>query len=95
MTKTKGNIIVENIKIGDIHYEFEYGCGIKVEVVSLPVKNESIIEDAPNYWTWQSKIISDNPEHNGKIVDYGVTEGLSHYGPNLYDNEAYTGCTFI
>ena len=38
MTYTKGNIIVENIKIGDIHYEYGYGLGIKVEVISLPVR---------------------------------------------------------
>lgn len=32
MTYTKGNVIVEKIKIGDIHYEYEYGIGIKSEV---------------------------------------------------------------
>lgn len=34
MTTTNGNIIVENIKVGDIHYEFAYGCGIKCEVIN-------------------------------------------------------------
>ena len=38
MTLTKGNVIVENIKIGDIHYEFEYGMGIKCEVQNLKIK---------------------------------------------------------
>jgi len=77
-TYTKGNVIVENIKVGDIHYEFEYGTGIKCEVISSPVRDEE------GYWTWKSKSTS-----NGRIIDYGVREGLTHYGPNLYDYEAY------
>ena len=77
-THTKGNVIVEDIKIGDIHYEYDLGMGIKVEVITLPVRSES------GYWTWKSKQVS-----TGKEIDYGVTEGLEHYGPNLYDYEAY------
>jgi len=78
ITHTKGNIIIENIKVGDIHYEYEYGCGIKVEVLTLPVREG-------DYWSWKSKCIS-----TGEEIDYGVTAGLSHYGPNLYDYEAYS-----
>ena len=40
MTYTKGNVIVENIKIGDIHYEYGYGQELKVKVISLPIKEE-------------------------------------------------------
>jgi len=78
ITRTKGNIIVEDIKMGDIHYEYEYGIGIKCEVISLPVRDDD------GYWTWKSKSLN-----TGKIIDYGVTEGMSHYAPNLYDYEAY------
>lgn len=84
MTNTKGNVIVENIKIGDIHYEFEYGCGIKCKVISLPVRDET------GYWSWQSQ-----NTRTGQIVDYGVREDMSHYGPNLYDYEAYAVTTWI
>lgn len=35
MTMTKGNVVIESIKIGDIHYEYDYGCGVKVEVICL------------------------------------------------------------
>ena len=77
-THTKGNVIVEDIKVGDIHYEYDLGLGIKVEVVTLPKRDEN------GYWSWQSKQVS-----TGKLIDYGVTEGLAHYGPNLYDYEAY------
>jgi hypothetical protein len=83
-TMTKGNVIIEDITIGDIHYEIEYGCGIKCEVISLPVRDEN------GYWSWQSKKIND-----GRIIEYGVSEGMSHYGPNLYDYEAYGGVKWI
>ncbi len=78
MTHTKGNVIVENIKVGDIHYEYDYGVGLKVEVISLPVRDDT------GYWTWESKQVNGD-----RIVDYGVREGFSHYAPNLYDYEAY------
>lgn len=77
-TLTKGNIIVEDIKIGDIQYEFEYGMGIKSEVVTLPVRDED------GYWTWKNKSCS-----TGVEINYGVREGMSHYSSNLYDYEAY------
>ena len=83
MTHTKGNIVIEEIKIGDIHYEFEYGTGIKSEVISLPIRDED------GLWEWKSKTSS------GKIINYAVHEKYSHYGPNLYDYEAYSGCEII
>lgn len=83
-TMTKGNIVVENIKIGDIHYEFGYNRCIKSEVISLPIR------DKDGMWTWQSRHLK-----TGKIIEYGVTEGLSHYGPNLYDYEAYNVKEYI
>lgn len=77
-THTKGNIIVEDIQIGDIHYEFEYNFGIKCQVLSKPIRDEE------GLWRWQSKNLK-----TGKIIDYAVHEEYSHYGPNLYDCEAY------
>jgi hypothetical protein len=74
--RTKGNVEVDKIKIGDIHYEFEYRMMIKSEVIELPREEE------PGYWT-------------GKIISYGVGERHAHYGPNLYDYEAYRGCRQI
>jgi hypothetical protein len=78
-TKTKGNVIVQDIKIGDIQYEYAMGMGIKSEVITLPVR------DASGYWTWKNKVKS-----SGVIINYGVREGHSHYAPNLYNCEAYT-----
>ena len=78
MTHTKGDVIVENIKIGDIHYEYEYNMGVKCEVITLPERSED------GYWSWKSKNCK-----TGKEIEYGVREGMSHYGPNLYTYEAY------
>lgn len=80
MTSTKGNVIVEEIKVGDIHYEFEcgIGMGIKCQVITLPVRSDD------GFWTWKSKNLT-----SGKEIDYGVREGMSHYAPNLYDYEAF------
>lgn len=77
-TYTKGNVIVEDINIGDIHYEYEYGVGIKCQVVSKPY-----MDDEGN-WVW----ISINENTNEKI-EYAVNPKYSHYGPNLYDYKAY------
>ena len=64
---TKGNVEVQDIEIGDIHYEFGYGHCIKTEVISLPEETDQ------GYWEWQSKSLS-----NGRIINYGVDEKHSH-----------------
>ncbi len=83
-THTKGNVIVEEIKVGNIHYEYEMGIGMKLQVVSLPQRSDQ------GQWTWQSKMVS-----SGKVVDFLVTEGMSHYSSNLYDYEAYKVNTML
>lgn len=81
-TYTKGNVIVEEIKIGDIHYEYEYGLCCKSKVLTLP---ESVVQDDGSlYWTWKSEEIP-----GGRVIDYGVNSKYSHYSANLYDYEAY------
>lgn len=77
-TLTRGNVIVEDIKIGDIHYEFNYGVGIKCEVITLPIRNPD------GLWEWKSRNIN-----SGKEISYAVLEGMSHYASNLYTYEAY------
>ncbi len=79
MTRTKGNIIVEEIKVGDIHYEYDMGLGIKCEVLTKPTQNEE------GNWTWKSKNVN-----SGKEIDYLVNPKYPHYSSNLYDYEAYT-----
>ena len=78
-TKTQGNVIVENINVGDIHYEYSYGFGIECEVITKPIRSED------GQWTWKSKNVKTNKE-----INYLVTEDLSHYAPKLYDYKAYS-----
>lgn len=82
-TLTKGGIVIENIKVGDIHYEYEYGFCIKSEVIEEP----KLIDGS---YFWKSKNIS-----TGKIIEYGQNPEYSAYGLNLYDYEAYKGCKQI
>ncbi len=78
MIKTKGNVIIENIKIGDIHYEYGYGMCIKSKVLTLPTRNKN------GLWVWTSLNLTTNKE-----IRYAVSEDYIHYSSNLYDYEAY------
>lgn len=79
-TRTKGDVIVEDIKIGDIHYEYFGSTELKTTVMTLPVKEE---REDDNYWRWTS--VTDNDVE----INYGVSDKHSHYGPNLYTYKAY------
>lgn len=77
-TYTKGNVIVEEIQIGDIHYEYDMGVGIKCKVESKPYMNDE------GNWIWKSINVNTN-----KVIEYLVNPKCSHYSANLYDYEAY------
>ena len=81
---TRGNVEVQNIRVGDIHYEYEWGVFCKVEVLTKPEKTEA------DMWEWQAKNLKTN-----KTINYAVKEGHSVYAPKLYDYEAYAGCRQI
>jgi len=83
-TYTKGNVIVEEIKVGDIHYEYDCGMGIKCVVLSVPTLNES------GQYEWRSK-----NTNSGKEINYLVDPKYSHYSANLYNYEAYKVNTYI
>lgn len=83
-TKSRGNVIVENIKVGDIHYEYDMGRGLKCEVITLPILEEGS-------WSWESKNLT-----TGAIINYRTADVNSEdydmcrcYGFKLYDYEAY------
>lgn len=82
-TLTRGNIIVEEIKVGDTHFEYEMGIGVQSTVLTKPERSDD------GYWTWKAKSIT------GKEIKYGVREGMSHYAPNLYDYRAYNVKCYI
>lgn len=83
-TRTRGNVIVEDIKIGDIHYEYEGPLCIKSKVIISPFKNED------GNWTWKSKALS-----TGREINYIVNPNYTHYSSKLYNYEAYEGCQML
>lgn len=76
-TMTKGNVDVAKIKVGDVHYEYDLGQEIESTVITEPVRS------GDGQWSWEAKT------NDGKFIRYMMTEGLAHYGPNLYDYRAY------
>jgi hypothetical protein len=90
---SKGGVVINDIEIGDTHFECEYGCYIECAVITKPVRTESTSErdgKVSVQWTWKSK-----NKLNDKIIDYLITEGFQHYGPNLYNEQVYMGLTQI
>lgn len=84
MTRTRGNIIIEDIKIGDIHYEFDIGLAIKCEVITKPTLDEN------GNWVWKSKNLK-----SGAELKYLVNPGYPQYSIKLYDYEAYKVNNYI
>ena len=84
ITRTKGNIIVENVKVGDTHYEFSGPYGIECIVETIPTKDDE------GNWSWTSRNVNTD-----KKVNYFVHKDYPHYGPNLYDNKAYNVTEYI
>lgn len=83
-TRTRGSVIVDDIKVGDIHYEYDLGACIKSEVITKPEKDEN------GNWVWESKSLTTD-----RVIDYLVNPSYSAYGPKLYDYEAYKVKSFI
>jgi len=78
-TLTKGNVVVEDIEIGDIHYEYELGVGIKSQVLTKPKLDKN------GCWVWESRNLNTN-----EIINYLVNPKYPAYiSLNLYDYEAY------
>lgn len=77
-THTRGNIIIEDIKVWDTMWECEYGACIEVEVLTLPELKE-------DQYTWKAK-----NKQTGDEIDYLMTIWLEHYSPALYSYKAYS-----
>lgn len=76
---TKGDVIVNELEVGDVIYEIEYGHAIRSVVQTKPSRDED------GYWTWKGLV-----EETGEIIDYGVNEQYPHYAPNLYGSVVLT-----
>lgn len=73
---------VKALKIGDVVYECEGGNNLRARVETEVVEGKGY-EDRR---TLSFKAV--NTENNASI-DYLLTEGLTHYGPRLYDQPQY------
>ena len=78
----KGNVIVNRIEVGDVHYEYGYAQRAEMVVIEAPVETKN--DEGKRVWKWKSEL------ENGEVINYMVTEGWEHYSSNLYDYEAYT-----
>lgn len=95
-TLTAGNVIVEEINVGDIHYEYgwRYATFTKVQVTEAPQRSED------GKWTWKSILLERkyrDSKEEGKWtwiafdirdsyeVEYLVTEGAAAYSPKLFN----------
>ena len=91
------SIIVKDIEVGDVHYESEYGITLIVKVIS-PIVSVDVTKEfgelngKPRFQhTWESQVIESKQMTVGQVVDYRLTDGMEHYGPSLYDYQAYIG----
>lgn len=75
----------KNLKIGELLYEYGYGHEIVSEVITTPISKEVDMGDKfYKQWSWKSKVVDSD-----STIDYLITIGLEHYGPNIYDYPAY------
>ena len=78
MTRTRGNVIVENIDIGVSYYEYELGFVIHTIALEKPYKNNS------GAWQWEALNLL-----TGESITYIVHPQYVAYSPKLYDYKAY------
>ncbi|UDF29319.1 UNVERIFIED_ORG: hypothetical protein LHK14_17670 [Roseateles sp. XES5] len=81
MTNIRDNEI-EHLAVGDIIYECEMFMNAEVRVTEVPTC--TVTDEGWKQWRWKAENTQD-----GSIVDYLLTEGLSHYGPRLYREPQY------
>ncbi len=76
-TQTRGDVVIEDIKIGDVHHEYDVlsDTYIKVTVITPPFKPKG-----GSYWEWQAK-----SEQGVKIKYFASEKSLeARYNPVLY-----------
>jgi len=84
ITRTKGDVIVENVSIGDTHYEVIGPFGIECVVETQPTKDDE------GNWSWESRNVKTDV-----LINYFVHRDYPQYGPNLYTNKAYNVNSWI
>ena len=82
-TRTKGNVIIQDIKKGDKHFEYQGNQGMRCEVLTQP----KWVGDA---WEWKSKNLK-----TGKVIPYRIVHHHTDERPMLYDYPAFKQVKYI
>lgn len=77
------NLHPSKLNVGDVFYECEMGVNIEARVTTKP-EVVSKYEDRLDQWAWKAE-----NTQTGEVIDYLLTDDLSHYGPRLYDQPQY------
>lgn len=84
VTRTRGDIIINDLKIGDIVWECEYGTCEAFEITTKPEVKDEV-------WHWKARHCKTD-----KIIDYSMADANSEngkynsqFGLKLYSYEAY------
>lgn len=73
---------VPHLSVGDVFYECEMFMNIEARVTEAPVSAGEV--DGLKQWRWKAE-----NTQTGEVIDYLLTERLSHYGPRLYREPQY------
>lgn len=73
---------IASLKVGDVLFECQYGANISARVVIEPVAGTGY--EGRRTLAWKAENTED-----GTPIDYGLTEGLEHYGPRIYSEPQY------
>lgn len=82
---TRGGMCINDMKHGTKFYEISKPFYMEMVVVGNPHFTE---EHGKNVAYWCAKNIN-----SGELVDYKVTDGYQHYGPEIYSYLSYIGLT--
>ena len=74
----------KNMTAGTLFYESQSGINIEAVCITAPVAEPGYNNRA--HWTWSAR-----NTQTGEMISYGLTEGLEHYGPRLYEGPQYGG----
>jgi len=77
------NMKPSDLKIGDVFYECQSGFNIEARVTSTP-ESSTDGHEGRTHWKWTAE-----NTQNDEVINYGLTEGMEHYGPRLYDSPQY------
>lgn len=75
----------ETLDVGDEFYEEDYGQRIRLQVTE-GTTIKMMESEGRRQFVWKAIEILDlsDVEYTGREIEYLITEGYEHYGPNVY-----------